>query len=93
MSTFGLSDKYCTYEISELESDEIEVVSGGSGSGWAGAGFSSAAAFGIGAAAFGSSWGAVGVGLAFAVSPIAVGAMVGLAAYAGYSAATAGGLG
>jgi hypothetical protein len=39
---------------------------------------------GIGIAAFGSSWGAVGAGLAFAVSPIAVITMGGLALYAGY---------
>jgi hypothetical protein len=65
----------------ELNVNEIEQVNGG-GTGEAAGAFGAAA--GIGAAAFGSSWGSVGVGVAFAVSPIAVGAMVGLSLYAGY---------
>ena len=35
---------------------------------------------GIGFAAFGASWGSIGVGLAFAASPLVVLGMVGLAA-------------
>jgi len=65
----------------ELNMKEVEQVNGG-GTGEAAGAFG--AAVGIGAASFGASWGSVGVGLAFAVSPIAVGAMVGLSLYAGY---------
>lgn len=43
---------------------------------------------GIGFAAFGASWGSIGVGLAFAASPLVVLGMVGLAAYGGYQLAT-----
>ncbi|WP_206076913.1 hypothetical protein [Massilia horti] len=68
-------------EIRELSIDEVNCVSGGGLS----AGASAAAAAGIGAAAFGSGWGAVAVGAAVASAPIAVVAMVGLAAYAGYA--------
>jgi len=67
--------------MKQLNVNEIQEINGGGFSEAAGA-FGTAA--GIGAAAFGSSWGSVGVGLAFAVSPIAVGAMVGLSLYAGY---------
>lgn len=60
----------------ELSAVEVDKVSGGM--------FLDAApyftsAMGIGVSAFGSSWGALSVGVAFAVAPIAVGAMVGLA--------------
>ena len=65
----------------ELSVSEIEQVNGG-GAGEAAGAFGAAA--GIGAATFGASWGSVGVGIAFAVSPIAVGAMIGLSFYAGY---------
>ena len=68
--------------IREMTIDEVDCVSG------AGATTSSAAlglAGTIGAATFGGTWGAIGVGAAFAAAPVAVVAMVGLAAYAGYS--------
>lgn len=69
----------------DMTMDEIDQVGGAD----AASGLASfAAAGGIGLAAFGTSWGSVGVGLAFAVSPIAVGAMVGLALYGGYQFAT-----
>lgn len=86
-STFGLDKNYERINFEEVSVEELEVISGGSG--WVGAGAASAAAFGIGAAAFGSSWGAVGVGLAFAASPISVAAIGGLALYAGYQAGKA----
>ena len=69
----------------DITMDEIDQVSGAdTGTGIAAFG----AAGAIGMAAFGSGWGAVGAGLAFAVSPIAVGAMVGLALYGGYQFAS-----
>jgi len=60
----------------ELSVVEVEEVSGGM--------FLDAAPYftamiGVGAGAFGSSWGTLAVGVAFAMSPIAVGAMAGLA--------------
>lgn len=67
--------------IQEMTSDEIDCVSGAD----LGA---SAKALGlagtIGVAAYGSGWGALAVGAAFAAAPIAVIAMVGLGGYAGY---------
>lgn len=87
MNAFGLDKKYEEFNFEEVSVDELEIISGGSGSeGMVNASLASGIAFGIGMAAFGSSWGVVGVGIAFASAPIAVAAMVGLAAYAGYSA-------
>ncbi|MGJ8687912.1 MAG: hypothetical protein ACSHXZ_00200 [Gammaproteobacteria bacterium] len=59
----------------ELSAVEVDEVSGGM--------FLDAAPYftatlGIGAATFGSAWGALPVGLAFAVAPLAVGVMAGL---------------
>jgi hypothetical protein len=74
--------------ICELTVDEVDCVSG------AGAKTSAAAlgaAGAIGATTFGSTWGAVAVGTAFAAAPVAVVAMAGLAAYAGYSYFSGGG--
>lgn len=68
--------------IREMTIDEINCVSG-AGATTAGAALGLAGA--IGAATFGGGWGAVAVGAAFAVAPVAVIAMVGLAAYGGYS--------
>ena len=65
----------------ELTMNEVDFVSGGD---VATGGAAMAGAAGIGAAAFGASWGSVGVGIAFAVSPLAVVAMVGLGLFAGY---------
>ncbi|MBT3206121.1 MAG: hypothetical protein HOM14_03030 [Gammaproteobacteria bacterium] len=66
----------------ELTMDEIsEVSAAGMAKGAASIGLAS----GIGAAAFGASWGSVAVGLATAVSPIAVLAIVTLTFYGGYS--------
>ncbi|MBJ92692.1 MAG: hypothetical protein CL577_08880 [Alteromonadaceae bacterium] len=67
--------------MNDLTFDQIDQVSGAGFMEGAGA---AGLALGIGSAAFGSGWGAVGVGLAFAASPLAAGAMVGLAFYAGY---------
>lgn len=65
----------------ELTLEQVEQVSGGTMP-------ESAAAFGlavvIGNASFGSGFGLVGAGLAFASAPFAVGAMLGLAFYAGF---------
>lgn len=66
----------------ELTEREVEHVAGATLSD-AGIAFGGVAAIGL--AAFGSSWGAVGVGLAFAASPVAVIAMGALAFYAGYT--------
>lgn len=69
----------------ELTIDEIDCVSGGfNGKEYAVASVSIAA--GIGVATFGSTWGIMAVGAAFAAAPVAVVAMAGLAAYAGYQA-------
>jgi hypothetical protein len=68
--------------FSEMTADEINCVSGG-GPKTAGAALGLAGA--IGAATYGSTFGVVAVGTAFAAAPIAVIAMVGLAGYAGYS--------
>jgi apolipoprotein N-acyltransferase len=69
--------------MQELNLQEIEMASGGDIA-------ESAAAFGIaygvGVAAYGASWGAVGVGLAFVASPITAVAITGLAFYGGYLA-------
>lgn len=67
--------------MQELSFNEIQEVSGGSP---ARAGVLAGIATGIGVGAFGSSWGAVGVGLAFAASPLTALALVGLAAWTGY---------
>jgi hypothetical protein len=74
--------------IHEMTIDEINCVSG-AGATTAGAALGVAGA--IGAAIFGSTWGAVAVGAAFTAAPFAVVAMAGLAAYAGYSYFSAGG--
>ena len=77
--------------LTEVTSHEISLVSGAADSSTQVAVGAAAggAAVGIGSAAFGASWGSVGVGLAFAVSPLAVVAIVGLTAVAGYSIASA----
>ena len=62
----------------ELSMEEISGVSGGD---------MTKGAASIGLAAFGASWGSVGVGVAAAVSPIAVLAVVALTFYGGYSMA------
>lgn len=65
----------------ELTLEQVEEVSGGG----AGQGFGAfGLALGIGGATFGAKFGVVGVGLAFASAPLAVGAMVGLSFYAGF---------
>ena len=67
----------------ELSIDEIDCVSGGfTNQEYAVA--SVTLAGGIGMATFGSTWGGLAVGAAFAAAPVAVIAMAGLAAYAGY---------
>jgi hypothetical protein len=69
------------FGIQELTPGEIECISGG-------AGVTGQAAFGaaaaIGAATFGSAWGGVAVGVAFAAAPVAVIAMGGLCLYGAY---------
>ena len=64
-----------------LTPDEIDHISGGGKAEAAGA-FGMVA--GIGAATFGSTWGAVALGTAIAGAPFAVAAMAGLALYGGY---------
>lgn len=66
----------------ELTFDQVEEVSGGGAAQGLGA---FGLALGIGSATFGANFGVVGVGLAFASAPLAVGAMVGLAFYAGFA--------
>lgn len=66
--------------MQELTMDEVNSVGGAMKDAGAAAGLMAT----VGLAAFGSGWGAVGVGMAFAASPVAVVAMVGLGAYAGY---------
>ncbi len=73
-------------KIEELTMNEIEQVNGGGPRGVKGAA-SFGLALGIGTVTFGAGWGSVGVGLAFASAPLAVGAMVALALYGGYQAA------
>ncbi|WNO59773.1 hypothetical protein [Rheinheimera sp. MMS21-TC3] len=60
--------------MQELTFEQVEEVSGAGFMEGAGA---AGLAVGLGSAAFGSSWGAIGVGLAVASSPLVVGAMVG----------------
>jgi len=77
--------------MTELSSDEVELVSGGAEPAVqvaVGAASGTAAAT-IGFAAFGTSWGSVGIGIAFAASPLAVVAIVGLTAVAAYSVTSA----
>ncbi|WP_158972648.1 hypothetical protein [Paraglaciecola sp. L3A3] len=85
---FGLDKNYEQFDFEEISVEELQMISGGSG-GYVAAGLASGAAFGIGMASFGTGWGSVAVGVAFAVSPIAVTAMAGLALFAGYQAASA----
>lgn len=68
-----------------LNENELTMVNGG-GPGEAAA--ATAAAVGIGFATYGTALGTVAVGAAFVAAPIAVIAMVGLAAVAGYQLAT-----
>lgn len=69
----------------EISDEELQLVSGG------GAGDAAAAAglaAGIGTLALGGAgWGGLTVAAAFAMSPLAVVAVVGLAAYTGYQLA------
>lgn len=69
-------------EMRELTIDEVNAVGGGDLK-QAGAAFGLAS--GIGAAAFGAGWGTVAVGAAFMAAPFAAAAMLGLAAYGGYT--------
>ena len=66
--------------MAQLTNEEIDCIGGGDAKS-AGA---LVLAGGIGAATWGSAWGAVTVGAAFAAAPFAVVAMGGLALYAGY---------
>lgn len=69
----------------EISDEEVALVSGG-GPGEAAA--SAGLAAGIGSLALGGAgWGALSVAAAFAASPLAVVAVVGLAAYTGYQLA------
>lgn len=68
----------------KLSMEEISEVSGGDMTKGAA---SIGLAGGIGAAAFGASWGSLGVGVAAAASPVAVLAVVALTFYGGYSMA------
>jgi len=65
----------------ELSISEIGMVSG---AGVKESGTALGVAGTIAGASFGAGWGTMAVGAAFAASPIAVIAIVGLAAYAGY---------
>ncbi|MBY0416734.1 MAG: hypothetical protein K2W88_01565 [Pararheinheimera sp.] len=67
--------------MQELTFEQVEEVSGGDMSQAAAAGGMAA---GIGLATFGSGWATMGVGAAFAISPIGVVAVVALAAVAGW---------
>ncbi len=70
----------------EITIEELDLVSGG-GPGEAAA--SAGLAAGIGTLALGGAgWGSLGVAAAFAMSPLAVVAVVGLAAYTGYQLAS-----
>lgn len=69
----------------ELEVNEIECVDGGRAAiGVASAGL----ALAVGTASFGVGWGGVALGVAFAVSPLTVLTLAGLALYAGYQLAS-----
>lgn len=67
--------------IQELSQNELLIVQGG---GVKESGAAAALATGIGASVWGGGMGAIGVGAAFAASPFAAAAMIGLAFYAGY---------
>jgi len=79
MTTSKLDNGMC-----ELTNEEIDYVSGGFSNGEV-AIASVSLAGGIGLATFGSTWGVVAIGVAWAAAPVAVVAMAGLAAYAGYT--------
>lgn len=66
--------------LTEVEMDEV------SGGGWEQSGIALGLMTGIGATTFGATWGAMVVGTAFAMAPVAVIAMGGLALYAGVCA-------
>ena len=69
----------------DLSIQDIEAVHGGHAAlGVASGGL----AIALGSASFGAGWGGVAVGLAFAVSPLTVVALGGLALYAGYQLAS-----
>ncbi|MFC0131555.1 hypothetical protein [Massilia eurypsychrophila] len=70
--------------IQELSVDEVNCVSGAALN-VTDAGGAGALMAGIAAGAFGTGWGAIGVGAAFAAAPVAVVAMAGLSLYAGYA--------
>jgi hypothetical protein len=72
-------------QMQDLTQSEIDEVNG---AGWTEALGAGAALAAVGTGAFGASWGGAAVGVAFAVSPIAVTAMAALALYAGYQAFT-----
>lgn len=68
--------------VHELTADEVDLVSG---AGKTSGSLAIGAAAGIGAATFGSTWGAVGVAAAFAAAPVAVVGMGVLVAWGAYS--------
>lgn len=67
--------------MQELTTAEVQEISGG---GEVGAAAVVGIGVGVGMAAFGTSWGSVAVGLAFAVSPLSVAAILCAGGYAGY---------
>jgi hypothetical protein len=81
VSFLKISDSNTRDGIQELTDDEALCVSGG---GKAAAAAAAGLAGAIGTATFGSTWGAVGVGVAFAAAPVAVVAMTGLVGCAAY---------
>lgn len=94
IAMFGVDEEISTWRdwrlgmektMKDMEMNEIEAVDGG----MAAVGIASAGlALAVGSASFGAGWGMVGVGLAFAASPLTVVALGGLALYAGYQLAT-----
>lgn len=72
-----------SFGIQEMSADEIDLV-GGAGPKVSGS-MAIGAAAGIGAAAFGSSWGAMGVAAAFAAAPVAVAGMAVLVGWGAYT--------
>jgi hypothetical protein len=79
----SLDSQMTDHGVQELTIDEINTVSGAALNVKDSTGGVVLMA-GIAATAFGSGWGALGVGAAFAAAPVAVVAMGGLALYAGY---------
>ncbi|MES2758755.1 MAG: hypothetical protein V4693_15375 [Pseudomonadota bacterium] len=80
----SLDSKNINCGIQELSIDEVNSVSGAALN-VADAGSAGVLIAGIATTTFGIGWGAVGVGAAFAVAPVAVVALAGLSLYAGYA--------